>query len=710
MYSRRLSPTTSSDSFRTTQDDDLTESIDDSTMELGDITLLQMKMAEEIGATGGIVPSYEPQENPFATKPPLPPSNVILKPKSTPSNNVLNPKNLEGGKGQETVPKRPTLTDPSGLIERTKSYEKQPLPKECPIEQEAINKEKMRQDEKRYRQLAIAKAQALKAERKRRQSTKPNTHDLELVNSSSEEEDIVVQTIKCDRCNQELHQEDAKCPNCTKPRNEDMVKYDIIPRKPKTKPERPQPSAIVEQNIIEMQKNAQNLMMQNQQIMTDTKQAIQLTIEDFMALIGEKTKELSLWNHQAGVTKADAPTPNQEFSGTKSYDNHNDPEPQRILCSTFKQAIPETISAIKLDGMSGKNRTAQHSHKLDEVNPKRRMVSKSARTDGREGHKPSFAKTPDTFQGEGDNQWKNWEEYLMHYNVVSDWNAWNEVERTDSLLMSLKGDAAALIFGLPDFRQMAFDDLAEILAERFGANAHVTYDRKMLRDRQKEKNESWAHMGQEIHKLAKRVYITSPEIAEREAKDCFIRALPERLRIAIITANPPTLRECIIKVEQMCAMIDMEGRSDLVRIKFAEATSKNNLVPDKEGPEDKPSSVSNGQTTTNWGPGVKPQGSYNQNGQNYPNPQGYPNSPAYNNGPRYPSNQRRYPPTQQKWPRRDIATVQCYGCMEYGHYRRECPKLTNKPRCTFCTGFGHTVDECPSKMKQNSQQGNANEN
>ena len=111
------------------------------------------------------------------------------------------------------------------------------------------------------------------------------------------------------------------------------------------------------------------------------------------------------------------------------------------------------------------------------------------------------------------------------------------------------------------------------MRERFGASAHVTYDQKMLRDRQKQKGESWAHLGQDIHKLAKRVYITSPEIAEREAKDCFIRTLPEKLRMAIITANPPTLRDCIIKVEQLCAMMDMEGHQDPIRVRFAESTS-----------------------------------------------------------------------------------------------------------------------------------------
>ena len=61
--------------------------------------------------------------------------------------------------------------------------------------------------------------------------------------------------------------------------------------------------------MVEMQKNAQDMMNQNQQIMADTKQAIQLTIEEFMALIGEKTKELSMWNHNTGLTKADASFP-----------------------------------------------------------------------------------------------------------------------------------------------------------------------------------------------------------------------------------------------------------------------------------------------------------------------------------------------------------------------------------------------------------------
>ena len=113
-------------------------------------------------------------------------------------------------------------------------------------------------------------------------------------------------------------------------------------------------------------------------------------------------------------------------------------------------------------------------------------------------------------------------------------------------------------------------------------------------------------MGQEIHKLAKRVYITSPEIAEREAKDCFIRALPEKLRMAIITANPPTLRECIIKVKQMCAMIDMEVQQhDPVRIRFVDSTPNTNPTSGMDEPDYKPDNVMNGPPTTNWGPGVK---------------------------------------------------------------------------------------------------------
>ena len=85
---RKVSSTTSSDSFQTSKDDDKTESIEEESMHMGEESLLQMQMAEEIGAVGGVVPSWSKPGTTLHGKPPLPPSL----PNKEPTKSVLNPK------------------------------------------------------------------------------------------------------------------------------------------------------------------------------------------------------------------------------------------------------------------------------------------------------------------------------------------------------------------------------------------------------------------------------------------------------------------------------------------------------------------------------------------------------------------------------------------------------------------------------------------
>ena len=40
-------------------------------------------------------------------------------------------------------------------------------------------------------------------------------------------------------------------------------------------------------------------------------------------------------------------------------------------------------------------------------------------------------------------------------------------------------------------------------------------------------------MGQEILRLARRVFKTAPDLAETEARDYFVRALPPSLRLSV---------------------------------------------------------------------------------------------------------------------------------------------------------------------------------
>ena len=62
----------------------------------------------------------------------------------------------------------------------------------------------------------------------------------------------------------------------------------------------------------------------------------------------------------------------------------------------------------------------------------------------------------------------------------------------------------------------------------YGAARLVAVDQKKLRDRQKRKTELYADLGQDILRLAIRVSKGAPQMAEREAKDYFVRALPSK--------------------------------------------------------------------------------------------------------------------------------------------------------------------------------------
>ena len=252
-----------------------------------------------------------------------------------------------------------------------------------------------------------------------------------------------------------------------------------------------------------------------------------------------------------------------------------------------------------------------------------------------------------------------WEEYLTHFNLFSDWNGWNADDKAEALLMALKGDAADLVYGLPECRRLSFEQLGIVLRSRFGAGVNIAADKKKLKDRRKLKEESWNQMGQDIAKLARRIYITAPDVAESEAKDAFIRALPEDLKLVVAAGNPPTLRDCIDNVTQLCSVMNREDKA--VRIRFAEEIPSEVLFSSKQ------------------------QNSSDNSSEVYPNKEGY-------QGPR-----RSYSPSPRRnWNNRDPRELKCYFCDEIGHMLRYCPKLVGQPRCTLCKGFGHTIDKCVS--------------
>ena len=54
------------------------------------------------------------------------------------------------------------------------------------------------------------------------------------------------------------------------------------------------------------------------------------------------------------------------------------------------------------------------------------------------------------------------------------------------------------------------------------------------------------------------MYKGVPELAEREGRDYFIRALPNQLIMAVAAANPLTVNGCMDHVNRLCVNLDTE--------------------------------------------------------------------------------------------------------------------------------------------------------
>ena len=243
--------------------------------------------------------------------------------------------------------------------------------------------------------------------------------------------------------------------------------------------------------------------------------------------------------------------------------------------------------------------------------------------------------------------------------------------------MALKGDAADLVYGLPECRRLSFDQLGVILGSRFGAGVNMAADKKKLKNRRKLKDESWNQMGQDIAKLARRIYITAPDVAESEAKDAFIQALPEDLKLVVAAGNPPTLRDCIENVTQLCSVMNRDEKQ--LRVRFAESVSSDVLYNStdpiyQKSIDDESDRYFEEKARTN---------------EDY--------AEAYRNKqPIYGPKRSNSPSPRRGGYSKDLRDLKCYFCHEPGHILKYCPKLVGQPRCARCIGFGHTTEQCVS--------------
>ena len=175
-------------------------------------------------------------------------------------------------------------------------------------------------------------------------------------------------------------------------------------------------------------------------------------------------------------------------------------------------------------------------------------------------HKPFVWKTfPDVEKFGGTDDTVRFEDWLRRFELLCQVNGCVKVEeKAKTLILALKSEAAFFIMGEANVVSWSYDQLVCKLTDRFGVNRNLAADKRSLLNRKKRKDESWQRMADDISRLAGRVFAGAPSVVTREAKDAFICALPDNLRMAIAATNPATISDCVANVTQLCSVMNID--------------------------------------------------------------------------------------------------------------------------------------------------------
>jgi hypothetical protein len=120
----------------------------------------------------------------------------------------------------------------------------------------------------------------------------------------------------------------------------------------------------------------------------------------------------------------------------------------------------------------------------------------------------------------------SWSDYLSHFNICSELNGWDEIEKVQYLSFSLRGQACQFLGTLPEESKRNYTRLVEALSRRFNSEGQSELYRVQLKNRFRLPNESLPELSQEIRRLVRLAYPEAPNnIIEILGKDYFVDAV-----------------------------------------------------------------------------------------------------------------------------------------------------------------------------------------
>ena len=169
-------------------------------------------------------------------------------------------------------------------------------------------------------------------------------------------------------------------------------------------------------------------------------------------------------------------------------------------------------------------------------------------------------KEPDKFDGQS----VEWRDYQIHFENVAKWNNWDEIEKAQQLVMSLRGSAQKLLSDLNPYQINSYTYLVNVLRRRFNPAEREIAFRCEFRNRKQAYSESAADYGYALQKLCAKAYPTiQTDAREIYIIDQFINGLlkPE-IRSHVQYRHPLTIDAAIALAVEFEAF---EGTHSILR-------------------------------------------------------------------------------------------------------------------------------------------------
>ena len=133
--------------------------------------------------------------------------------------------------------------------------------------------------------------------------------------------------------------------------------------------------------------------------------------------------------------------------------------------------------------------------------------------------------------------------FLAQFEICARRNKWSDAEKVDMLKCSLLGSTAQILWDMGTDKEDSFEEMVELLKQRFGTSGQAEAYRAQLRGKKQNKGESLSMLMTEIKRLMCLAYPgPTTEMGQIVARDAFIDALGDRqIAVKIREREPLTL-------------------------------------------------------------------------------------------------------------------------------------------------------------------------